>query len=105
MKQTILKQRDVGYTEDLILESLGLNKSQLLPNIPIKSIHAENSYVLVPVKNVKILDRLNPDFRMMNKISRELDFTGYYVFTTGKGDKSHNATARIFRPGCRIQKN
>lgn len=98
MEQLAPKYVDVSHKEEFILKSLGLKKSDLIPNAPIKLVHTGNSFILVPVKNTKILATLIPNFNMISEISEALDLIGYYVFSTKVDAENRDATARMFGP-------
>ena len=95
MEQLAPKYVDVNYKEDEILKSLGLNKTDLIPNAPITLVNTGNSFILVPVKNDEILSNLIPDFDLISEISEEFDLIGFYVFTT---NTEYDATSRMFGP-------
>ena len=58
MEQLAPKYEDVSHKEDIILKSLGLNKSDLMPNAPIKLVNTGNSFIIIPVKNKMILKNI-----------------------------------------------
>lgn len=95
MEQLGPKYVDVSHKEHAILKSLGLKKTDLLPNTPIKLVNTGNSFIVVPVKNKEILKNIIPDFELIRKISEEFDLIGYYVFST---DTEYDATSRMFGP-------
>ena len=98
MEQLAQKYVDVSHKEDLILKSLGLNKSDLLPNAPIKLVNTGNSFIIVPVKDTRVLKNLTLDFDLISEISEVFDLIGYYVFTTETGSAERVATSRMFGP-------
>jgi PhzF family phenazine biosynthesis protein len=100
MEQLAPKYVDVSHKEQLILASLGLKKSDLLPNAPIKIVNTGNSFMLVPVKSKVILQNLVPDFSLISEISGEFDLIGYYVFSTAT--TKSEATTRMFAPSYGI---
>ena len=95
MEQLAPKYIDVCHKESAILESLGLKKTDLIPNAPIQLVNTGNSFILVPVKDNKILKNIIPNFDLISQISDEFDLIGYYVFTT---ETEYDATARMFGP-------
>ncbi|PKB00407.1 PhzF family phenazine biosynthesis protein [Flavobacteriaceae bacterium MAR_2009_75] len=95
MEQLAPKYVDVSQKESLILKSLGLKKTDLIPNAPIQLVNTGNSFILVPVKSNEILKNLIPDFDLITKISDEFDLIGYYVFST---KTEYDATSRMFGP-------
>ena len=97
MEQLAPKYVDVSHKENLILKSLGLKKTDLLPNAPIRLVNTGNSFILVPVKNQGILQDIIPDFELISEISEAFDLIGYYVFST-QTDTNRDATSRMFGP-------
>lgn len=98
MEQLAPKYVDVSHKEDLILKSLGLKKTDLVPNTPIKLVNTGNSFILVPVKNRRILQHIIPDYELIHEISEVFDLIGYYVFSTQTDNKERDATSRMFGP-------
>ena len=77
MEQVASKYSDVSHQESTILKSLGLKKTDLIPNAPIQLVNTGNSFILVPVKNLEILKTIIPDFCLINDVSKEFDLIGY----------------------------
>jgi PhzF family phenazine biosynthesis protein len=61
-------------------------------------VNTGNSFILVPVKNTKILKNIIPDFDLISEISEEFDLIGYYVFSTKTEKDERDATSRMFGP-------
>lgn len=95
MEQLAPKYTDVRNKESVVLKSLGLKKSDLIPNAPIQLVNTGNSFILVPVKNNEILKNIIPDFDLISEVSDAFDLIGYYVFST---DTESDATSRMFGP-------
>ena len=95
MEQLAPKYNDVTDKETIILKSLGINKTDLIPNAPIQLVNTGNSFIIIPVKSKDILENLTPDFDLISQISDEFDLIGYYVFTN---DTEYDATSRMFGP-------
>jgi PhzF family phenazine biosynthesis protein len=95
MEQLAPKYTNVSHKESVVLKSLGLKKTDLIPNAPIQLVNTGNSFILVPVKNNEILKSIIPNFDLISEVSDEFDLIGYYVFST---DTECDATARMFGP-------
>ena len=95
MEQLAPKYTDVRHKEGVILKSLGLKRTDLIPNAPIQLVNTGNSFIIVPVKSNEILKNILPDFDLISEVSDELDLIGYYVFST---DIKYDATSRMFGP-------
>ena len=65
MEQLAPKYVNVSQKESVILKSLGLKKTDLIPNAPIQLVNTGNSFILVPVKSNEILKNIIPDFDLI----------------------------------------
>jgi len=98
MEQLAPTYVDPVERENDILNSLGLTKADLLPNAPIQVVNTGNSFLLIPVKDVKTLEDITPHFDAIENISEAYDLIGYYVFTTDATAAEIDATTRMFAP-------
>jgi len=98
MEQLAPTYLDPVERENDILNSLGLTKEDLLPNAPIQVVNTGNSFLLIPVKDVKTLEDITPHFDAIENISEAYDLIGYYVFTTDATAAEIDATTRMFAP-------
>jgi PhzF family phenazine biosynthesis protein len=102
MEQLAPKYIDVSHKEEIILKSLGLQKSDLALNAPIQLVNTGNSFILIPVKDNKILKNIIPDYQLISQISEEFDLIGYYVFTNQTDSLDSDANTRMFAPSYGI---
>ena len=98
MEQLAPTYVDPVERENDILNSLGLTKEDLLPNAPIQVVNTGNSFLLIPVKDVKTLEDITPHFDVIENISEAYGLIGYYVFTTDATAAEIDATTRMFAP-------
>ena len=98
MEQTSPKYVDVDHREHTILKSLGLKKTELMPNAPIKLVNTGNSFILIPVKSPEVLKNVIPNHNLITKISDEFDLIGFYPFTIDPNNPERDASARMFGP-------
>lgn len=98
MEQTAPKYVDVDHRENTILKSLGLKKTDLTPNTPIKLVNTGNSFILIPVKSPEVLKNIIPDHDLITKISDEFDLIGFYPFTIDPNNPDRDASSRMFGP-------
>lgn len=98
MQQKSPKFQSINDDQGLILKSLNLEKSDLLPNSPIEIVNTGNSFIIVPVKSPKVLKYIKPNFDLINEISEKYDLIGYYVFTPNMKSSTRDASARMFGP-------
>lgn len=97
MEQLAPKYVDPVERENDILNSLGLTKEDLRSNAPIQVVNTGNSFLLIPVKDVKTLEDITPHFDAIENISEVYDLIGYYVFTIDASAEI-DATTRMFAP-------
>ena len=88
-------------TNEAVLESLGLTREDLLPEGAPVRVNTGNSFMLIGIKSIDILKKIQPDQQAIHGISDALDLIGYYVFTTDTPD--HDATTRMFAPRYAIE--
>ncbi|HAT66361.1 MAG TPA: PhzF family phenazine biosynthesis protein [Flavobacteriaceae bacterium] len=98
MEQLPPKFVNVSHKQDLILKSIGLNANDLLPNAPIQLVNTGNSFIIIPLKSAKTLEKAIPDFDLISEISVEFDLIGYYIFTQDPNCPDRDATTRMFAP-------
>lgn len=89
---------DRGVTERDVLNSLGINNSDISDGGGPILVNTGNSFILVGVKSGDVLAQIKPDQTAINHISEQLDLIGFYVFTTDAAATSANATTRMFAP-------
>ncbi|TDT46163.1 PhzF family phenazine biosynthesis protein [Maribacter spongiicola] len=97
MEQLAPTYVDPADRENDILNSLGLIKTDLLSNAPMQVVNTGNSFLLIPVKDVKTLEVITPNFDAIESISEAYDLIGYYIFSTEIATEI-DATARMFAP-------
>lgn len=103
-----MEQRKPTYTavadrQAQILESLGIQEVDLLPNAAIQLVNTGNSFVIVPVRDVNVLKNMRPHQDRIAKISEALDLIGYYVFAIDPNDAQIDAKTRMFAPRYGIE--
>lgn len=104
MEQTAPTYTQVSAAKkEIVLQSLDLKESDLLPNAPILVVNTGNSFLLVPVKNTNILKEVQPNFDLISQISEEFDLIGYYVFTSEHKDVEKDVQTRMFAPRYGIE--
>lgn len=103
MEQTKPSYTTVQNQKTDILKSLGIENLDLVSKTPILLTNTGNSFVIVPVKTIKTLQELKPDFELISKVSETLDLIGFYVFTTEGDANVSDAQARMFAPRYGIE--
>ncbi|WP_158974336.1 PhzF family phenazine biosynthesis protein [Cellulophaga sp. L1A9] len=102
MEQLAPKYSSLEKHEAAILKSIGLTRSDLLPNSSIQLVNTGNSFIIIPIKTTKLLKNLKPNLGLIKKISIELEAIGYYAFTPTASDLNSDASTRMFAPSYGI---
>ncbi|MBB6480430.1 PhzF family phenazine biosynthesis protein [Spirochaeta isovalerica] len=72
-----------GFAEkDLIARSLGISSGSIVENLPVQAVSTGLMDLIVPVLDLSAMESIKPDFSLISEISRDLNVTGYHVFTT-----------------------
>lgn len=80
-----------------IAESLGIHAEDVADDLPIQIVSTWLKDILVPVKNMEVLDNfLKPNFTMIAEISKKYNVTWYHVFALT--DKKNEIACRNFAP-------
>jgi PhzF family phenazine biosynthesis protein len=96
MEQLAPKYTEINKHQQKILNSLGLNETQILRD-PLL-VNTGNSFIILGVSNSQILANLKLDFDAIKSISEELDLIGYYIYTDETYDSINDASTRMFFP-------
>ncbi|WP_299641272.1 PhzF family phenazine biosynthesis protein [uncultured Ruegeria sp.] len=87
-----------GVKLDDVLNSLGIDDTQLDRRFPPVLANTGNSFIVVGLSDAESLAKATPDFAKIAQISEQLDLIGYYVFTKDPSATSRDATTRMFAP-------
>jgi len=80
-----------------ILKSLGITAADLLNN-KISVVNTGNSFLMVPLRSQALLKSLQPNLKLIEEVSEELDLIAYYPFTLETFAPGHDASTRMFGP-------
>ncbi len=99
---TVMMNQPVAeYSEVLdrkeIADSLNMDESLLIPELPVQIVSTGLRDILIPVKSMKALDDIRPDFEKITDISRRNNVVGYHAFTL-ETLKQATAYCRNFAP-------
>lgn len=83
--------------KEQIADSLNINKTEIVDNLPVQVVSTGLKDILVPVKNLAVLSSINSDFDKIKKISEQYNVIGYHVFTLESLNGS-TAHCRNFAP-------
>ena len=102
MEQTAPKYKSLvgtGVSLGAVLSSLSLNVDDLSKDAEEPLIvNTGVNYLVIALKGKSELLKIKPDFEAIEKISRELDLIGYYVFSLDTENAGRDAVARMFAP-------
>lgn len=87
--QTICKQE--------IADSLNITTDEMIEELPIQIVSTGLRDILIPIKNIDIVNSINPNFKKISEISSKYNTIGYHVFTL-ESLNSSNAYCRNFAP-------
>ena len=81
----MMNQRVPGFYETInkqkIADSLNITTGEISEDLPVQVVSTGLRDILVPVKNMEILNSIKPDFKKIEAISRKYQVTGYHVFS------------------------
>ncbi|TCJ01864.1 PhzF family phenazine biosynthesis protein [Cytobacillus praedii] len=80
-----------------IADSLNITEYEMIDELPVQIVSTGLRDILVPVKNIKILNAIKPNFEEVSRISSKYNTVGYHVFTLESLFGS-NAYCRNFAP-------
>ncbi|AWI06453.1 PhzF family phenazine biosynthesis protein [Clostridium drakei] len=80
-----------------IADSLNIDEEEIMSDTPIQIVSTGLKDILIPIKSLKSLYKIKPDFQKISHISKKQNVVGYHVFTL---ETKHDATAhcRNFAP-------
>lgn len=64
-----------------IADSLNITTDEMLAELPVQIVSTGLRDILVPVKNMAIINSINPDFEKVAELSRKYNTIGYHIFT------------------------
>ena len=91
-----------GLDTDVIMTTLGLKNTDLVPGYKPLIVNTGNSFMIVPLENQAALAGIRPNFDTIEQISNTFDLIGYYPFTLETQRPGHHAAARMFAPAYGI---
>jgi len=83
--------------KDEIADSLNIEDSQMLEDLPVQVVSTGLRDIMIPVKSIKILDAIKPDMEKIKEISRKYNAVGFHVFALESLHDAY-ATCRNFAP-------
>lgn len=96
MNQTLPYFYEIISKEE-IAASLNISPAEIQGDLPIQVVSTGLKDIIVPLKGMRILNAIEPDFRRIEEISEKYGVIGYHVFTFESLYNS-NAHCRNFAP-------
>jgi PhzF family phenazine biosynthesis protein len=96
MQQLMPQYLEIIDKEEIV-GCLGIDKSDLEDKLPIQVVSTGLKDIFVPLKNEKILQRLNPDMDKIEAMSKKAGVVGLHVFANAN-NKDKTAVCRNFAP-------
>jgi PhzF family phenazine biosynthesis protein len=97
----MMNQNTPSYYEIIskeeIADSLNITTAEMLEDLPVQIVSTGLRDILVPIKNIEILNAINPDFNKVAEISKKYNTIGYHMFTLESLNGS-NAHCRNLAP-------
>jgi len=91
---------------DVIAAAVGLEPGDLnLNGWEINVVETEVAHLMVPVKNLEILQNAVPNKSLLKQASGKYGFEGCYLFTTNQPGAEYLAETRFFNPGIGIDED
>jgi PhzF family phenazine biosynthesis protein len=91
-----------GRQVDLLLQALGIDAGDLADDAPVQIVSTGHSKVLVPLRDRRVVDSLDPDLGALSSLSHEVGSNGYFVFTRDTGREDLLTWSRMFAPAIGI---
>lgn len=89
-----------------IANALGLSPEQLsIDDLVPTIVQTEVAHVMVPVKNLQLLNGCQPDSKRLMELSKYYQFEGFYCFAFAGKNHDHIVESRFFNPLIGIEED
>jgi len=86
------------YNPDLVLPVFGLTKEDLVPEVPIQTISTGTPQLMICVKNIDILHKLNTNSKAYQELHQNSDWFSTHIFCLGGITPTGKTFARHLSP-------
>jgi PhzF family phenazine biosynthesis protein len=86
-----------------VLSSLNIHHDDISGNCPVQVVSTGNGKVLIGLKDIETLHKLNPNMEKVAILSREIGVSGFYVFTMTNTDVLIHG--RMFAPAFGVNED
>ncbi|MFT8352027.1 PhzF family phenazine biosynthesis protein [Clostridium saccharoperbutylacetonicum] len=80
-----------------IADSLNITMNEMIEELPVQIISTGLRDILIPIKNIDLVNAIKPNFEKVSEISSKYNTIGYHIFTLESLNNS-NAYCRNFAP-------
>lgn len=84
--------------------ALGISRQDIMEECPVSIASTGHSKVMIGIKDLNMLHRLQPNMDSLTKISSEIGCNGYYVFTMNQNE-TPMIHGRMFAPAIGINED
>ena len=98
MEQPLPKFEQTFKDKELIASLIGIRSSELYESYPARVVNCGNPFLLVPVKELKSMQKLKLNQDLYYNILEELSLTGVMPFSLETVEKESIAHSRMFAP-------
>ncbi len=90
--------------QQALITALGINSNDIIEKCPIAIASTGHSKVMIGIKNIDILNTLQPNLDSLAQLSNKIGCNGYYVFTMNQ-DETPMIHGRMFAPAIGINED
>ncbi|MBD7912844.1 PhzF family isomerase [Clostridium cibarium] len=94
-----------GANKEELLAALSIENSDLLEDYEVQIVSTGHSKVMVGIKSIETLNKLQPNYNALSKLSKIINCNGYYVFTVDSEDEDILIHGRMFAPAIGINED
>ena len=94
-----------GVDKKELLNALNIKNSDLLENYEIQIVSTGHSKVMIGIKSIETLNKLQPDYNALANLSEIINCNGYYVFAVSPKDNNILIHGRMFAPAIGINED
>lgn len=91
--------------KEKLLKALNIKGYDLLKNYKIQIVSTGHSKVMIGIKSIETLNKLQPDYAALASLSKIINCNGYYVFTADSQDSDILIHGRMFAPAIGINED
>lgn len=81
----MMHQNAPGYYEIIskrdIADTLNIDETEMMDELPIQIVSTGIRDIMIPIKNIDLLNAIKPDFEKVSELCRTYNTVGYHMFT------------------------